>query len=77
MAPIPSNNTVPPNTNFAMRTIPPTCGAAMDSCIKSRCDKPIFLFVIVSADMAMVIKPMPPICISNKITLWPNGDQNE
>ena len=62
-------------TRRAMRTIPPTWGAAMDSCISIRWLKPTFLLVKVMMTMAIDIKPRPPISMSVKITSCPKIDQ--
>ena len=53
---------------FVSRTIPPTFGAAMASCMVLRCIKEIFLPEIMAKEAATVITPSPPIWIKNKIT---------
>ena len=42
------------------RTMPPTCGAEMDSCITLRCISPIFLPDKNARETAAVTTPMPP-----------------
>ena len=62
--------------NPVIRTIPPTCGAEMDSCITQRCFRPIFRPENIKMATAMVTTPMPPTWISRRITPCPKGDQN-
>ena len=56
-------------------TIPPTCGAEMDSCIVLRCHRPIFRPDALMIVSPTVITPIPPICISIRMTACPNRDQ--
>ena len=58
-----------------MRTMPPTWGAEMDSCMTQRCFKPIRLPEKIKMATAMVTTPMPPTWIKNKMTSCPNPDQ--
>ena len=60
---------------LVMRTIPPTCGAEMDSCITQRCRRPIFRPENITTDTATVTTPMPPVWIRARRTKWPKGDQ--
>ena len=59
-----------------MRTMPPTWGAEMDSCITHRSRRPIFRPEKMEMATAMVTTPMPPIWMSRRMTPWPKGDQN-
>ena len=63
--------------NRVKRTMPPTCGAEMDSCMTLRCIRPIFRPDTNARETAAVTTPMPPTWISSRITAWPNGDQEE
>ena len=58
-----------------MRTIPPTWGAEMDSCITQRSRRPIFLPENMLMITAMVTTPMPPIWIRHRMTICPNRVQ--
>ena len=75
MAPISSIRNVPCRINFVSRTIPPTFGAEIASCIVLRCINEIFLPETIEKDATTVITPNPPVWIRSKITAWPNADQ--
>lgn len=47
----------------------------MEFCIKERCPRPIFFLARTSTIIAMVIKPIPPVCIMANITNCPNSVQ--
>ena len=51
-----------------VRTMPPTLGAEMDSCITHRSFRPIRLPEKIKTATATVTTPMPPTWISSKIT---------
>ena len=57
------------------RTIPPTFGAEMASCMVLRCFRLIRLPETVAMATAMVTSPMPPIWIISKMTACPKADQ--
>ena len=57
------------------RTIPPTFGAEMASCMVLRCMREILLPEISAKDAATVITPIPPIWIRMMMTVCPNTDQ--
>ena len=61
--------------NDVMRTIPPTWGAEMASCIVLRCIRPIFRPERVTIDTATVTTPIPPIWIKSRIIPCPKLDQ--
>ena len=57
------------------RTMPPTFGAEIESCIRLRTLSPIFLPENAAIATATVTTPIPPICIISKIIACPNTDQ--
>ena len=75
MAPTNSIRNVPCRINFVSRTIPPTFGAEIASCIVLRCINEIFLPDTIEKDATTVMTPNPPVWIRSKITAWPNADQ--
>ena len=74
-APRVSTRMVTVNTNRARRMMPPIWGAAMDSCMTKRDFKPMRRLDSVTRDIAMVIKPRPPIWMRIRMTACPNSDQ--
>ena len=68
MAPTNSIRNVPCRINFVSRTIPPTFGAEIASCIVLRCINEIFLPDTIEKDATTVITPTPPVWIRSKIT---------
>ena len=67
-APTASIINAPRTMNLVCRTIPPTCGAEIDSCMTHRCLNPILLPANIDIAIAIVITPRPPICININIT---------
>ena len=59
----------------AIRMIPPTWGAAMASCMRQRCRRPMRLPVNSETATAVVTTPIPPVWMSRRITACPNSDQ--
>ena len=57
------------------RTMPPTLGAEMASCMVLRCMSEILRPEIMANDAATVMTPMPPIWMSSKMTPCPKPDQ--
>ena len=74
-APISSISTVVFRIKPVRRTIPPTCGAAMESCMVLLCQRPIFMPDARITAIPIVITPIPPIWISVMITHCPKNDQ--
>ena len=68
MAPTNSIRNVPCRINFVSRTIPPTFGAEIASCIVLRCINEIFLPDTIEKDATTVMTPNPPVWIRSKIT---------
>ena len=61
--------------NPVRRTIPPTFGAAIASCIVHLCIREIFRPERRAKDAATVTTPRPPIWIRSRIIAWPKIDQ--
>ena len=61
--------------NTVSRTIPPTFGAAMASCMVLRCIRPIRLPDRMAKAPPTVTTPRPPIWIRRMITNCPKLDQ--
>ena len=61
MAPTNSIRNVPCRINFVSRTIPPTFGAEIASCIVLRCINEIFLPDTIEKDATTVMTPNPPV----------------
>ena len=57
------------------RTMPPTFGAEIASCMVLRCIREIFRPEISANAAATVMTPMPPIWMRSMITSCPKGDQ--
>ena len=57
------------------RTMPPTLGAAMASCMVPRCIREILRPDSSEKKAATVMTPMPPIWMRMRMTAWPNSDQ--
>ena len=74
-APISSVMTVTFRIKPVIRTIPPTCGADIASCIVLRCIRLIFRPEKMVTAAAVVTTPMPPTCIRSKIINCPKYDQ--
>ena len=74
-APAPSSSSMAARMNRVRRTMPPTWGAEMDSCITHRSFRPIRRPASMEMATATVTTPMPPIWISTMMTAWPKPDQ--
>ena len=74
-APASSKTIVILTINPVRFTIPPTLWAEIASCIVLRCFKLIFLPDTVKIATATVTTPIPPICISPRMTAWPKPVQ--
>ena len=68
MAPNNSMENVPRRMKRVILTIPPICGAETEFCIREREISPIFTFASTIIKIPSVIKPIPPIWISPRIT---------
>ena len=75
MAPISSMTSADFKMNAVSRTIPPTLGAAMASCIVLRCIRPILRPDRMAKAPPTVTTPRPPIWINRRITSCPKLDQ--
>ena len=57
------------------RTMPPTLGAAMASCMVPRCISEMRRPASRAMAEATVTTPRPPIWMSSRMTAWPKYDQ--
>ena len=74
-APSSSIKNVPRKMNRVRRTIPPTFGAEIASCMVLRCIREIFRPDNSANDAATVMTPSPPIWISTRMIVCPKPDQ--